>query len=121
MQEKIKLSDAQIRDRKDEWDALPWRDRRKVERLARKGQRHPNPRISRAAHGWALSVLASTDSQRKGEAAGTFLFGILIDLNGMVLGAAFGGQATGSAAGGVFVQRKQRRLAEKLVSLENRE
>jgi hypothetical protein len=39
------------------WDDLPWSEKRTVTSLARKGFRHPNPRIDKIAKEWAQDTL----------------------------------------------------------------
>jgi hypothetical protein len=47
------------------WYDLSWKDRRTVVRLARKGHRHPDPRVARVAEQWAKETLG-TDGQDRG-------------------------------------------------------
>ncbi|RBY94156.1 hypothetical protein DQ244_02010 [Blastococcus sp. TBT05-19] len=39
------------------WYDLSWKERRTVLRLARRGERHPDPRIARVAEEWARETL----------------------------------------------------------------
>ena len=39
------------------WYDLPWRERRRVVRLAKRGQRHPDPVVARLADEWSKEVL----------------------------------------------------------------
>lgn len=43
------------------WKELPRQSRRDVQRLAKKGQRHPDPRTAQVAFEWALPRTSSRD------------------------------------------------------------
>jgi hypothetical protein len=36
------------------WSALPWREQRRVSRLSKRGQLHPDPVIAETAYRWAV-------------------------------------------------------------------
>jgi hypothetical protein len=45
----------------DRWSAVPMPERRRVGRLARRGQRHPDPAVAAAADCWAQVLLDAND------------------------------------------------------------
>lgn len=95
----------------DSWRRLSWRQRREIVKLARGGRAHPDPRIARIAHDWALAVAPPRDDAAKWrELSAGALFGLLLDILLAPLGGA-GGQATGGALGGGLRSFRIRRAA----------
>jgi hypothetical protein len=120
--ESVRMTPLQIMDCRNDWERLHTRERRKVARLAKHGESHPDPRTARIAYGWALSVKqadSEPDSRRRrwSEHGVGLAVGILLDLIGMIVSAPFGGEGTGGAIGGVLVERKKRRLAERIIRI----
>jgi hypothetical protein len=60
------------------WYDLPREEQRTVLRLARKGQRHPDPKIARVAEEWAREKLG-LDSGKGGSIATIIIGGLLGD------------------------------------------
>jgi hypothetical protein len=92
-----KLDDsASPRSLSEEFERLPQATRAEVARLAKKGQRHPDPRVAQAAAAWAASYTGAAD----------VTFGLAV---GVVIGALTGG--VDSSAGEAMAQA---RLAKRL-------
>jgi hypothetical protein len=63
----------------ERWAAVPADQRKQVERLARRGHRHPDPFVAEAAEGWARIILDSYDTESRdgGRIIGWVFNGIL--------------------------------------------
>jgi hypothetical protein len=48
----------------DAWSSLTDAEKKEVDRFARMGQRHPDPRVAAAADGWARVVLSGEPTVR---------------------------------------------------------
>ena len=58
------------------WYDLSRQDQRTVVRLARRGQRHPDPQVARVADEWAREMLGRDD--RSGGSIATIIVGALL-------------------------------------------
>jgi hypothetical protein len=85
---------------------LPRATQREVEKLARKGQAHPEPAVAAAAHAWAQEV-RERYARVPGAGGVAFMFDVAIS---SVVGAVTG------AVGGQ--QLAERRLAKQLIKLQ---
>jgi hypothetical protein len=50
----------------ERWAAIPADQRNQVDRLARRGHRHPDPNVAEAAEGWARVIVDSYDVDHSG-------------------------------------------------------
>jgi hypothetical protein len=115
----LHLGASQILGCREDWEKLRRRERGQVLRSARRGKEHPDPRIARIAYGWALSITPSEPNTHEHwwAAANLLSFGLLLDIIGTLFGAALGGEGFGGALGGVLIENKQKRYAQKIISI----
>jgi hypothetical protein len=60
------------------WYDLSWKEQRAVLHLARRGHRHPNPKVARVAEEWATERLGK-DNGKAGSLGEAIFGGLLLD------------------------------------------
>jgi hypothetical protein len=50
----------------ERWAAVPADQRKQVDRMSRRGHRHPDPNVAAAAEGWARVIIDSYDVDHSG-------------------------------------------------------
>ena len=64
----------------DAWSALNAEDQAEVTRLAKLGQRHPDPRVAAAAEGWAHVILDLAEEEKADRRSLVGILGSAVDV-----------------------------------------